>query len=275
MRLETFRGRDLSSVCAEARLALGEDALIVQSRSVREEGRTWIEVVAADARDVAHVMQLLTPAAPRVAAPSLRRSGGGRPFVIALVGPTGAGKTTTLAKLAMHEEAFGTWRTGILSLDTFRAGAVQQLQDYADAAEIPLEIVYDTRDLDAAMKRLSTCDVILIDTPGRGPKGDLAGWRPVLLSARPHETHLVVPATMRLDLMARLQAEYASAGITHTIITKLDEVPDDTKTVEQASLLGLPTRWVCDGQGVPSDIRSAGPRVLGTLGIGRSPLALA
>jgi flagellar biosynthesis protein FlhF len=275
MRLETFKGRDLSTVCAEARKAIGDDALIVHSRASREGGRTWIEVTAADPRDVSSFMRLLTPESLPTFPPLGSRRGGVRPFTLALVGPTGAGKTTTAAKLAIHPDAFGSQRVGFITLDTYRAGALEQLQSYSDAAEIPLEVVYDAREVDGALKRLASCEVIIVDTPGRGPRNDSTAWRTILRALRPDETHLVVPATMRADLLNRVRNEYGAATVTHALLTKLDEVPSDTAVAEIAARLSLPARWVTDGQEVPTDLSSAGPRVLGTLGIARASLALA
>jgi flagellar biosynthesis protein FlhF len=67
--------------------------------------------------------------------------------VLALVGPTGAGKTTTLAKLAAHAEAFGGWKVGAITIDTYRVGALEQLQLYAEVAGFPVEVVYDAREV--------------------------------------------------------------------------------------------------------------------------------
>lgn len=269
MRLETFRGRDLASVSADVRRAFGEDAMIAHSRIVREGPRTVFEIVAADAYDIAEFRDMLEPVAPALGSAFASSRGKPAPFRLALVGPTGSGKTTTAAKLAVHAEAFGNRRVGFLTLDTYRAGALEQLQGYADAAQIPLEIVYEPRELDGALKRLGTCEIIIIDTPGRSPNdaGKFPPWRELLRRIRPAETHLAVPATLRLDLAAQLREEYVAMGATHAILTKLDEVPNDATIAQLAASVSLPTRWITDGQEVPTNLRAAGPRVLGTLGI--------
>src|SRR5688572_17599736 len=97
------------------------------------------------------------------------RSGRGS-LVIALVGPTGAGKTTTIAKLATHPSVFGERTVGLIGLDTYRIGAVDQLRTYAEIARLPFEIAYTVEDAERARQRLAKCDVILIDAPGRSPK---------------------------------------------------------------------------------------------------------
>jgi flagellar biosynthesis protein FlhF len=277
MQLETFRGRDLSVVCGEARRALGEDAVVVRSSATTAAGRPSIEVLAARAGDIARLRRMVSPAAPAIFDPVTGRRDGGRPFRIALVGPTGAGKTTTAAKLAVNPDAFGRHRAGFITLDTYRAGAVEQLQAYANAADIPVEVCYDKGELEGALRRLSTCDVIVIDTPGRGPRRDGGGtaWRDIVRELHADETHLVIPVTTRLDLIARLRAEFAETGATHALLTKLDEVPGDTAIAQIAALVSLPVRWVTDGQDVPVDLRMAAPQVLETLGLARGTQVVA
>jgi len=269
MRLELFRGRDLASVHAQARNALGLDAIIIHSRTRPEGMRMMIEVLAAEAMEIARFRRMLTPPPPHVSTSRTSRRGGSAPFVLALVGPTGAGKTTTAAKLAINADAFGGRRVGFITLDTHRAGAVEQLQGYADAAELPLEVVYDVKQLDAARKRLSSCEVIIVDTPGRGPRANdsSAAWRDVLSVLSPDETHLVMPATTRLDLVTASRADYQPLGVSHALITKFDEVPADAAIAQLTSMLALPTRWLTDGQDVPTNLQIAGPRVLEPLGV--------
>ncbi|MBX9928092.1 MAG: hypothetical protein K2X99_04190 [Gemmatimonadaceae bacterium] len=252
MRLETFRGRDLASVFHVARQTLGDDVIIAHSRSTMD-GRGDVEVIAAAGHEVARVRRLLaTPEARRTP-----RRRGAPPFTIALVGPTGAGKTTTAAKLAVHPDAFGGMRVGLLLLDTFRAGALEQLAAYADIAECPLEVAYDARDVGAALRRLDDCDVVIVDTPGRSPRADGPGWRDLLAAIRPDETHLVVPVTARAELTVAWRTSFAALGLTHCILSKLDEVPEDAMLASIAGHVDLPVRWITDGQRVPEDLRGA------------------
>ncbi|MDZ7630603.1 MAG: hypothetical protein U5K74_04380 [Gemmatimonadaceae bacterium] len=91
--------------------------------------------------------------------------------MIALVGPTGAGKTTTIAKLAANVHAFGTWRVGMITLDTFRVAGLEQIATYAEITGCPLEVAYDSEDAARAIAQLTSVDVILVDTPGRQSEG--------------------------------------------------------------------------------------------------------
>lgn len=264
MRLETFRGPDYATAFAFANASMGDDAILVWSRTIRFGAGSGVEVACTTSESMAHFRSRVTPGIPRFSAGTRRADG--RPFMVALVGPTGAGKTTTAAKLAVHPDAFGGLKVGFLSLDTYRAGAVEQLQSYADVAGIDFELAYDSRDLTGALTRLAKCDVILIDTPGRGPKAEATTWRGMLNRLDPDETHFVVPATMRLDLLVAARSDYMAMGASHAIITKVDEVPLDSITAVFAAEVGMPVRWVTDGQEVPTDLREAGPTLIGALG---------
>jgi flagellar biosynthesis protein FlhF len=304
MRLEVFRGADMATVSKLARDAFGDEAMIIRTASRRmADGSSAVEIVAADANDVDALRRRLSASplpepssATRAGAPratllsrattiGMRAVNGERaapapppaprPFVLALVGPTGAGKTTTLAKLAAHAEAFGGWKVGAITIDTYRVGALEQLQLYAEVAGFPVEVVYDAREVDAAIARLAHCDVILVDTPGRAGARARAGeaaeldlrWRTLLRTVRPDETHLVLAAGTRVDVAAAAQEEYEPLGVTHLLLTKLDEVPEDAGLADLAVWLNLPARWVADGQEVPLDLRPGPQRIMASLGI--------
>src|SRR6185436_10885202 len=144
MLFESFHGTDLRQVFEEAHRALGDDCLVVRSDVQRHGARTRVHLVVASGANLEVLRRRLNPPAP-----VLPRTRGGRgrsgPFIMALVGPTGSGKTTTLAKLALNPGTFGGAKVGILSLDTFRVAAIEQLQQYAEIASLPLEVAYDVR----------------------------------------------------------------------------------------------------------------------------------
>ncbi len=261
MRLETIRGRDMRSVAAAARREFGDDAMILHSRTTTIESVPMIEVVAGAAGDVDRLRELISPGAPPPAPRKAARRG---PYCVALVGPTGAGKTTTAAKLAVSDTAFGRVRAGFMTLDTYRAGGTEQLQAYADIAGAPFEVVHDRRELPSAMRRLAACDVVLVDTPGRSPRCDAVddAWRDIFRAIAPDETHFVASSTTRTEVLATaLQAENACKP-THVLLTKLDEVADTAIAIEAASTLSLPVRWVTDGQRVPADFHMASEMLL-------------
>ncbi len=195
--------------------------------------------------------------------PADRRALRRGPLVIALVGPTGAGKTTTIAKLATSAEVFRNSRVGLLGLDTYRVGAVEQLKTYAEIGRMPMEVVYVEDELPGALKRLAACDVVLVDVPGRGPRQrrDTEVVREWLGRIGPSEVHLTLPVGLQPALTRRIAEEFRSLRVTHLLATKLDECPDDWTVFDLATELGLPMRWVTDGQEVPRDLRSALARV--------------
>jgi flagellar biosynthesis protein FlhF len=282
---ERIRGADLAMVYERARRTLGEDVMLLHTRRVRDGGVPLVEVIAARTQDVERIRRRLEPGrmvlparAPRATAAAPRLS----PYVIALVGPTGSGKTTTAAKLATRPGAFGAAKAGLITLDTFRAAGVEQLALYAELARVPLEVCYDASDIKGALQRLSGCDVIIVDTPGRSPAAaELdAAWRAMLATLRPDEVHLVLPATMRADLAVLAAERFRISGVgialgspalattaTHLVLSKLDEVPGEVGVADLALALDLPLRWITDGQVVPDDLKAGVPRVLRSLGL--------
>jgi flagellar biosynthesis protein FlhF len=119
------------------------------------------------------------------------------------------------------------------------------------------------------MTQFADLDVVLVDTPGRSPKAGARdeGWVPMLNALRPDEIHLVIPAGMRTDVAAMALATVSTIRPTHLLLTKLDEVPDDSGVAELTAVLALPTRWLTDGLDVPADLKPAPQRILASLGL--------
>jgi len=294
--LEVFVGDHLATVLSEVRRTLGPDACVVEVTTT--DGR--VEVLASEVALTVHPVRRGPPPEPvpttAVESPdpelfgAVRRDPGSaesvrrtpprtrpgqptdpawdspspiRPMLIALIGPTGAGKTTTLAKLATNPIAFGRRSVGVLGLDTYRIGAVEQLETYAELAGIPCEVAYDQADLPRALGRLAECDVVLVDTPGRGPRQseDLATIRQWLAKLSPDETHLVLPASMMPQVMRRTIASFSTFRVTHMLATKLDECPLDTRVFDVVARQGHAMRWYTDGQEVPADLHAATDRI--------------
>ncbi len=253
MRVERYAGRTVAETLRRLRTDLGEDALVLRTVSTA----SGVEIVAARPGELERFERSLKARAP--AGPSGRRA-----RVVALVGPTGSGKTTTVAKLALHAGAFAGARVGLVSLDTYKIGAFDQIQTYADLADLPLEVLAEPDEVDGAMSRLGRCDVILIDCPGRTPNAAPGerSWRRTLARLRPDEVHLVVPASMRFHLAGAVRAQYEELLPTHVLLTKLDEVPGEAGVAQLADRFGLPARWVADGQSVPDDLHPAPSRLI-------------
>ena len=185
------------------------------------------------------------------------------------MGPNGSGKTTTAVKLALHRGAFEGQRVGLVTMDTYRAGAIEELHTYGDIAGVPVEVLYHPRDVAPAMQRLRSRDVIIVDTPGFGPgtAPERGSWRPMLELIGPDEVHLVLPATLREDVAIAAQAALAPFGITHLLLSKLDELPTRSGLVELTEVLSMPIRWISDGAEIPEALRPAAPQILAAVGI--------
>jgi flagellar biosynthesis protein FlhF len=271
--LESFTGSSVDTLLRRARASLGSEAQIIAVRAIREgDGRPVYQVLATDPAGAADERRRMAPdggshpllkSAP-VAEDLARQRAAAGAKVLAFVGPTGVGKTTTIAKLATHPDFFRCRRVGFLTLDTYRVGAIEQLRVYAEIARLPLEVIYDASDLPNAVRRLSDRDLILVDSPGRGPgqKSDAMQVRQWLTQIGPSEVHLVLPAGLQPDLVRRTIAAYRDYGVTHLLPTKLDEAPDDWTLFDAAAEARIPMRWLSDGQEVPRDLRAAAPRLL-------------
>ena len=238
MQPETFRGRSMPQVLERVRIAMGDDVVIVTTRGPSETDGTHYEVVAAPG-GWTH-----TPVT------TARHA-----YVIALVGPPGAGKTTTAVKLALHPGAFGGRRVGLLTLDTYRAGGAEQLQLFAEITSLPMEIAFDPREATQALRRLDDCEIILVDTPGRGlrTQTDLE-WQSSLLALAADEVHLVVPAGLRADVAAAVRESHKRCAPTHVLLTMIDELPTAAGLADLRAALSLPVRWTTNGPAVPGDL---------------------
>ena len=261
MQLETFRGPDLRSVMAWVHRSLGDDAMIVRTNVLKRDSGPIYEVFASTPEKLKEYRRDLSqgPVAPHVQA--LR---GTRPYVIALVGPPGAGKTTATMKMALHPRGVGTGRVGLITLDTYRVGAVEEFQTYAEIAALRSEVLYHAREAEAALQRLADHEVVLVDTPGRTADG--TGWVETLEALKPDEVHLVLPAGLRKEVAVSLHRRLHRVGVTHALFTKLDEVPGDAGLAELAETVGLPTRWIGDGYEVPGELALATSRIFRSLG---------
>ena len=246
MLLEVFRGRKPHEILSQARASLGEDAWVVCTRDVVQAGAPVLEMVVAPGVALLDLTDRLDPPTPRWPA---RTSSLDRPHIVALVGPTGVGKTTTAAKLAVHPDAYGQGRPGLLCLDTYRVAAVEQLGAYADAAGIPMEVVYGLEDLDGALTRLGACDVIVVDTPGRATADAASHAECVALLERlaPDEVHLLVPGYLDARSAAQMTERYAAYHPTHLLPTKTDEAWDPTGAAQIVLVSELRCRWVTVG----------------------------
>ena len=147
------------------------------------------------------------------------------PHVVALIGPTGVGKTTTIAKLAANLKLRGKRKIGLITIDTYRIAAIDQLKKYADIIGSPLRIVGNPEDLKDAIASMSDCDFVLIDTAGRSPNDTLKlnELKNFLTAASPDEVHLVLSTTASQACVELAIDRFKEVRIDKIIFTKLDE----------------------------------------------------
>ena len=183
----------------------------------------------------------------------------GKRRIAALVGPTGVGKTTTLAKLAAIYKLRENCRVGLMTLDTFRVAAVEQLKTYSDIIRIPMQVVSSPREIQEALRRMADFDLILIDTTGRSQRDDLRihELRSYLLEAGADEIHLVLSATTRPRVLKQVAEQFSVVGTTSLIVTKLDESAGLGNLLPLVESSQLPISYVTNGQNVPEDIETA------------------
>jgi len=184
--------------------------------------------------------------------------------VVALVGPTGVGKTTTLAKLAANYRLRDHARVGLVTVDTYRVAAVDQLRTYADIIDLPMEVVATPAEMRRAVEKLAGLDLVLIDTAGRSPRDEarIDELRALLGEARPDETHLVLSTTATAAGLRDAVRRFGVVRPTSLLLTKLDESPTLGHAAAPLVDAGLPGSYLTDGQSVPEDIRVAERRAL-------------
>jgi flagellar biosynthesis protein FlhF len=179
--------------------------------------------------------------------------------VWALIGPTGVGKTTTVAKLAAYFSLKVTPKITLITVDTYRIGATEQLKTYARILRLPFEVAENGGELKQRIEKHRHQDLLLIDTAGSSP--NLAGQceqMKELLTCHPLiENHLLLSATTKdrdLDLMAR---RFSLLPIRSYIFTKIDETGDYAPLLNQVLRKRRPLSYLTNGQRVPEDIESA------------------
>ena len=183
----------------------------------------------------------------------------GKQKVIALVGPTGVGKTTTIAKLAAIGGLTGKRKIGLITLDDKRIGAIAQLEVYAKILGVQMEVVSSKEEVAKSLKRLKRKDIILIDTPGVSQKDahQLAELKDLLDHVGPVEIHLLISAlTKEKDFMRMLQ-KFSVMPIDSLIFTKLDESSEYGDLLNQLIRTKIPVSYFTNGPQVPDDMEVA------------------
>lgn len=186
----------------------------------------------------------------------------GKTQVAVLVGPTGVGKTTTLAKLAAYAQLHLKQKVALVTLDTYRLAAVDQLQEYARILQVPLHVALTVEDLRSAMRFYQDRSLVLVDTPGHSPKDEtmLAQLRTFLDELPNCETHLVLSATTKPRDLAEIAQRYDALKPTRMIFTKLDETSTYGPLLGTLVRVKRPLSYLATGQEVPEALEMATSR---------------
>jgi flagellar biosynthesis protein FlhF len=194
----------------------------------------------------------------------------GRNRLVALVGPTGVGKTTTIAKLAANYRLKEKRRVGLITVDTYRIAAVEQLRTYADIIDLPMQVVSTPREMREAVGRMDNLDLILLDTAGRSPKDEvrIQELRAFLSEAEADEVHLVLSSMASGRALEQAAERFAAVGTTALVLTKLDEASSLGNILSLVRASNLPLSYLTNGQNVPDDIEVAEPMRVARLILG-------
>ena len=186
-----------------------------------------------------------------------RKAGGSK--VIVFTGPAGSGKTTTLAKLATHTGLRMKKSLAIITVDTYRVAAVNQISTYSDIIGVPYEVVFNKSDMLRALEKFENCHYIFIDTPNYCINNEmemcaLAEFNKIMASFK-HKTYIVISACTKFkDLMKAVEAYSKAARPAGLIFTQIDNTESFDEIFAVGVESGLPIAYLCNGVQVPDDI---------------------
>ncbi|SHJ67751.1 flagellar biosynthesis protein FlhF [Hathewaya proteolytica DSM 3090] len=194
--------------------------------------------------------------------------------VTAFVGPTGVGKTTTIAKLAGKYSLEYKKKVGLITVDTYRIGAVEQLKTYAEIMGIPFEVVFDIKEMERAIEKMKDCHMIFLDTTGRSSKNlmQLQELKAFVKKAEPNKVFLVLSATTKNKDINSIIEGYKIMDYESLIITKLDETTTYGSILTMVKKSKVPVSYVTVGQGVPQDIKKIGEKELAEIVLGETSI---
>jgi flagellar biosynthesis protein FlhF len=178
------------------------------------------------------------------------------PLKILLMGPTGVGKTTTIAKIAARYYLMKKVPTGLITIDTYRIAAVDQLKVYASIMGLPVEVVYSLSEVNRAISNLSSNRLILVDTAGRSPNNtmQMSELKSFVNALKIDKKILTLSATMKRRDMNDTIKKFKDIGIDGLIFTKIDETSSYGNLIDIAMDFNYPILYFTNGQNIPDDI---------------------
>lgn len=184
--------------------------------------------------------------------------------IICFIGPTGVGKTTTIAKIAADYLLSEEKKVGLITSDTYRIAAVEQLKTYAGILNIPIRVVESSADLTAAMADLQDCDIILMDTAGRNyqQKQYIDDLKEMLPEKSRIQINLVLSLTSKYEDMKKIIDNFQTIVMDQLILTKKDETSSSGAILNLIYHYSVPIRYIANGQNVPDDILTVTPELI-------------
>jgi flagellar biosynthesis protein FlhF len=244
---------------------LAADLIKQLGRQIRPEHARQPEYIREKLAE--HIERMLPSAGPII------RTKTTGPHVVALIGPTGVGKTTTIAKLAANLKYRERRRVGLITIDTFRIAAIEQLKRYADIIGSPLAVTGSPEELKAALRTMQDYDYVLIDTTGRSPNDALKlnELKQFLAAANPDEVHLVLSTTASQSCVELAISRFSDIRADKIIFTKLDEAAHLGVVLNVVQKVNKSLSYVTTGQDVPDDIEVGRGRKLAQMILGVQP----
>ncbi|MDY0131271.1 MAG: flagellar biosynthesis protein FlhF [Desulforegulaceae bacterium] len=190
--------------------------------------------------------------------------GQGQRYASAFIGPTGVGKTTTIAKIAADLTINQGKKVGLVSVDNYRIGALEQLKTYAAILGVPFMPAFDRAELEKVLSRMRSRDVILIDTAGVGSYDaeKLNELKKIFSDSVSVSSHLVMSLTSSRENLKEAALKFSELAPSSYIFTKMDEVKNKGHILDQIDYMDLPVSFVTNGQRVPEDIEKATPKLI-------------
>lgn len=191
--------------------------------------------------------------------------------IVMLIGPTGVGKTTTIAKLAANLTFMDKKEVALITLDTYRVAAAEQLRTFAEIIGIPISVVFDQEELREAIDKYRDKDVIFIDTAGRSPYNDeqMAELKEYVAAASPDEIILVLSVTTQSSELVNIYNRFSIFDIDKIIFTKVDEARNYGQILNTIYEIRKPIAYITNGQNVPDDIKVPDPLYLAKMLLGK------
>ncbi|ANF96537.1 flagellar biosynthesis protein FlhF [Paenibacillus bovis] len=235
----------------------------------------WMDRIVEQSADLESMtaMEAKSAAKAQIEQFTESRIGGGiaaETRIVYIAGPTGVGKTTTIAKLAAEQLFKYKRKVGFITSDTYRISAVEQLRTYASILGVPLEVAQSPGDLQRALQRLAECDLILMDTAGRNYRNELlvSELQSLLAPLEQSETYLVLALTSKTEDMRTITDHFSKYPLDKVIFTKADETGSYGALFNLLQDHPLRLSYMTNGQNVPDDLLMPSPDFLANLLLG-------